>query len=193
MTDITVDYLTESLLTSLNRDDLFNTALDITRGNSYGKLWLIGGYLYKTLIRNLYGLSVFEADFDFLVESPSSGVVVPDDWKIMRNKFGNPEFVKGNITIDFVPLKTFYSICMYRLEPTIENYLNTVPLTVQSIAFEVNDRMLIGDVGISAIRSKTVGANDLNLLEIAANMKGISVNDLIRNKAETLGFSPVYH
>jgi len=165
-------------------------AVDIVRRNSKGKLWLIGSFVYGTLAHILYDSKAPKADFDFVVEKPVLNFVLPQGWKVSMSRFWNPKFTKGDKSIDYVPLENVYSICSRKLKPTIENYLKGVPMTVQSIAFDVNESRIIGDVGIYAVTHKTVRVHNLEFAIYAAQKKNIPLDQMIQRKAAELGFTP---
>jgi len=166
-------------------------AIEIVRRNSQGKIWIIGGFVYKSLARKLYGKPEAQSkDYDFIVEQPNSEIVLPEGWKRKLNHFGNPKFV-GDFQIDFVPLRMVYSILRRKIPATIDNYLNGTPLNIQSIAYDSEGR-IIGEVGISALERRVVAVNNLDMAKDIAWVFCKSVNDIIRKKAEELGFDAEY-
>jgi len=175
----------------LTKDAEFSLAKKIVLQNSAGRNWLIGGHLYRSLAYLLYGTLRPSVDFDFVVEEPREKTVLPVSFELKENRYDNPKFVGKTFSIDFVPLATIHSINRRRLKPTIENYLTGTPLTVQSIAYEIGTSRLIGDVGIRALLCKEVGVNNLSQAKIYAEKKGQSIEEIIRKKADSLGFKPV--
>ncbi len=90
-------------------DENFQEALEITRVNSSGKIWLIGGFLYKNLVEELYGTcKKHTKDFDLIVERANESIILPAGWKSETNTFGNPKLFNGGSEIDFIPLKDIY-------------------------------------------------------------------------------------
>lgn len=170
----------------------FSDAREIVKRNSSGKIWLIGGFVYRTIASQLYGLPKPEVDLDFIVEYPVSDFNLPSGWKVDRNRFGNPKLVNGKKQIDYVPLGNIYSILQRQMEPTIENFLTGVPLTVQSVAYDVNENKVIGEIGLNALQRKVVKANDLYFAEYAAKKKGKSLQLMIQEKAGELGFTSIF-
>lgn len=184
--------ITEIFLSGAKDREEFPEALEIVKNNSSGNIWLIGGFVYRTIASQLYGLPKPEVDLDFVVEYPVSYFNLPSGWKVDRNRFGNPKLVNGKKQIDFVPLKNIYSIIQRQLEATIENYLTGVPLTVQSIAYDLTKNKVIGEIGITALQRKIVKVNDIYFAKYAAKKKNKSLQSMIQEKAEGLGFTPIF-
>ena len=175
------------------QDEQAQQAIEIVRKNSQGRIWIIGGFVYRTLARKLYGgIEKPVKDYDFIVEQPNPAIELPDGWKRTLNHFGNPKFV-GDFQIDFVPLRMVYSILKRGVPATIENYLNGTPLNVESIAYDVAGERVIGDTGISALERRVVAVNNPDMAKDVAYWIFLkSVNEIIRKKAEELGFQAEY-
>lgn len=174
------------------QDKQAQQAVEIVRRNSQGKIWVIGGFVYKSLARKLYGKPEADSkDYDFIVEQRNSEIVLPDGWKRTLNHFGNLKFV-GDFPIDFVDLRMVYSILRRKIPATIENYLNGTNLNVESIVYDVDEERVIGNVGISALERRVVAVNNLDMAKDIAWVFFTSVNDMIRKKAEGLGFRAEY-
>jgi len=62
-------------------------------------------------------------------------------------------------------------------------------LTVQSIGFNVFTGEIEGEIGINAIRTRTIGINNQEQARIFAKKKEKSLDELIRERALSLGFS----
>lgn len=171
----------------------YNEAYQIVKRNSSGKIWLIGSFVFRTIAHQMYGAEKPEdVDLDFIVERPAENFNLPPGWKAKKNRFGNPKFVNGRTQIDYVPLKNIYSILKRGLAPTIENFLTGVPLNVQSLAFDTQEEKIVGERGIDSLKRKVVEVVDLDLARYAAQKKGITLEEMIRRKAEELGFTPVF-
>ncbi|MCX6812760.1 MAG: hypothetical protein NTW79_04080 [Candidatus Berkelbacteria bacterium] len=166
-------------------------ALKIVKENSSGKIWLIGGFVFRTLASQLYDLPNPECDLDFIVEKVSSDFVLPAGWKIKSSRFGNPKFAKNNKEIDLVPIEEVYSISKRKFKPTIENYLTGTPLNIQSIAFDVIKHKIIGDVGIKSLIDREIRIYNLDLARFAAEKKNINLKKMILDKANDLKFKPI--
>lgn len=183
---------TQLFLSGAKNCEEFVEALDIVKKNSSGKIWLIGGFVYRTIASQLYGLKKFDADLDFIIENPVNDFDLPSGWKIDVNRFGNIKLVNGNKHIDYVPLNNIHSIIQRKIEPTIENFLVCVPLTIQSIVYDIDDNKIIGEIGMSAIQKRVIEVNDLSFAEYAAKNKNKSLREMIQEKADSLGFAPIF-
>ena len=139
--------ITQTFLDYAKNNSEFNESLALVKQNSTGNIWLIGGFVYRNISSVLYGTPVPEIDLDFIVETPLD-LQLPRGWELRVNRYNNPKWVNGSRQIDFVPINTVHSIVRRGIEPTIQNYLTGTPLTVQSIAYDVNNREIIGDIGI---------------------------------------------
>jgi hypothetical protein len=186
--------ITEAFLLSIKDCQELSRALEIVKINSKGNIWLIGGFIYRNIAHQLYNSQKPKVDLDFIIERETESYYLPMEWAKSENRFGNPKFINviTHESIDFVPLENIYSIKRRKLEPLIENYLSGVPLNIQSIAFDVYQNKIIGEAGINAIKNKTVEVNDIYFAKYAAKKKGIKLNQMIKEKAEDLGFKAVY-
>ena len=171
----------------------FEEALDIVTANSQGDIWLIGGFVYRNIAAELYKLQRPNVDLDFIVELPITidKMNLPDNWIIQQNKYGNPKFINGSKQIDFVPLQTVQSIIRRKLDASIVHFLTGTPLTIQSIAYDVHKREIIGQIGINAIKNKTVAINNLEQAIYAVQKKNKTLEQYIKEKADSLHFNPV--
>ena len=77
------------------------------------------------------------------------------------------------------------------IEPTVDKYLERTPLTIQSIAYDTVDKKVFGDVGIKALYEKTVTVHHPEVAARIASLKGKTVEQLVREKADSLGFRAV--
>jgi hypothetical protein len=168
-------------------------ALEVVRLNSTGKIWLIGGFLYRGIVHKVHGTEPPVVDFDFIVEEANGKIKVSEGWRIGANGFGNPKFLNEDMSVDFVPLTNVYSIIHRGLPPRIEHFLTGVPLTVQTMVYDFQERRVIGDVGSKAIESRTVAANDIYFAKYAAQKKGLSLKEMIIKKAKSLRFTPIFY
>ena len=134
----------------------FKEAVAITRRNCSEKVWLIGGFLYKNIAHELYGSKKSTKDFDLVVEGavPDDKIVLPEGWEFTINRFGNPKFSDGKRKIDFIPLERIRWIRIKGLQPGIENYFDGAPFNVHYLAYCIDDREILGDVGINALEEK---------------------------------------
>ncbi len=169
----------------------YRIAYDIVRRNSRGKIWLIGGALSRNLNQLIYGTPQHSFDFDFVVEERVDKIELPKGWVVRKNRFGNPKFVKGEMEIDFIPIRTVKFLIDRNLEPIIENVLLGVPFTIQALAYDTEEKKIIGDVGIRAFELRVFEVNDIERAKALAEMKGVELNELILKKAESMGFKAI--
>ena len=175
----------------IESEENYKIAYDIVKNNSSGKIWLIGGALSRNLNQLIHGTSQHSFDFDFVVGEGVENFDLPEGWKVEKNKFGNLKFTWNEMSIDYVPIKTFESLKKDALEPTIENVLSRVPFTIQALAYDTKEKSIIGDIGIKAFENKVFEVNDLEQAKALADKKGVGLNELILKKAESMGFEAV--
>ena len=186
-----VDY-TESFLRVANTYPEFKEAINIVNANSEGNMWLIGGFVCRCIIQDLYKIPMSkDVDLDFIVEKPAQ-IKLPLGWEKKENSYGNPKFVGPNYEIDYIPLNSVHSIIRRNLKPTIENFLSGTPLNIQSIIYDVTNNKVMGDIGIKSIREKFIAVNDIEQAKHRAQKKGVNVSDLVLDIAKQFDFVPVY-
>ena len=93
--------------------------------------------------------------------------------------------------IDVIPMNKMSYFLDQGIQPTIEAFLARTPLTIGSIAYDTVDRRILGEVGETALYCKTVAVRHQEVAARVAAVKGITVEDLVRQKAESLGFRPI--
>ena len=182
--------MTETFLKFVSQREEFQEAVDFIKANSEGNAWLVGGYVCRGIIQELYGVPIGDYDFDFVVEGARE-ICVPNGWEQRANSYGNPKLIGPHYEIDYVPLKSIHSIVRRGLEPTIDNFLTGAPLTIQSIAYDVGSQKVIGEAGILAIKNKEVGINNLEQAQYRAQKKGVSLEELVAGVAAQFNFRPV--
>lgn len=88
--------ITQLFLSGIKSRLEFAESLDVVRRNSSGRIWLVGGFVYRTIASQLYGLPEPESDLDFVVENPVLEFDLPNGWRVDSNRYGNPKLVNGN-------------------------------------------------------------------------------------------------
>ncbi len=169
----------------------FHEALMLVCQNSKGRTWLIGGAVFRTLANIMYGTPVPpETDFDFIVDELEKKIVFREDegWRLEENHYKNPKLIKGDLSVDLIPLAKVHSIVRRGVEPTIENFLSGTPLNIQSLAYDCVSRRLMGRIGLGAICHKVVAVNNIDQCVIQASRKNLTIPELIRKYADELGF-----
>jgi hypothetical protein len=76
------------------------------------------------------------------------------------------------------------------LAPTIETFLSTTPLNVQSIVYDVNNNKLIGEKGIWAIKNKLIiPTENKQIREYVEEKKEMLFLDYLKKYAKELNFN----
>ncbi len=164
-------------------------ALEVVKRNSSGKIWLVGSGVYKTFLNFLYDHTHSIKDWDFIAERIFFPLELANGWTAEKNKHGNPKLTKGELVADLIDLRNIHSIKERKLEPDIEHYLTGTPLTIQSVAFDIDKKAVIGEMGIESVLTKTVGINNMKEHEYAAEIYGDRYS--AKRYAELLGFTEV--
>jgi hypothetical protein len=184
-----MNYL-DIFLEEANKYSEFKKAKDIVRKNSDENVWLIGGFIYRNIVAGLYGIEKPEVDLDFIVKKSKKKWNLPEDWKVTVSRMGSPKFIGPNFDIDFVPLNNLYSAKKFNLAPTIETFLSTTPLNVQSIVYDVNNNKLIGEKGIWAIKNKLIiPTENKQIREYVEEKKEMPFLDYLKKYAKELNFN----
>lgn len=169
-------------------DENFSEVLSVVRANTHGKIWLIGGFIYRNIAAKLYGTVPVIKDYDFLVGELSEKEFVCPGWQVNFSTFGSPKLQKGKLSIDIVPLGRLFNVMNKGYEPVLDTYLKEVSLTVQSIAYDMEQKKLIGEQGIKALLTKTVAVHNKEMLSYYVAKKNLTLEAYIKDKADTLGF-----
>ncbi|NQU79280.1 hypothetical protein HQ545_05950 [Candidatus Woesearchaeota archaeon] len=188
MVEFTEEYLGELLLQKLKRIESFKQVVSIVRSNSKGNIYLVGGTVSRTLVNAIYGDGQIEQDFDFVVDKVNDELDIPEGWTVSYHKFGNPSFGKGKVEIDIFPLSDHQYIKKNNKEPTIDNFLEGTPFTIQALAFDINNNKLIGKKGVEALKEKKFEVNNAVQAKELARRKGVTVNQRMLHKAKTMNF-----
>jgi hypothetical protein len=181
---------TEVFLRFASQKPEFREAVDLVQQNSEGNVWLVGGYVCRGIIQELYSIPMGDYDFDFVVEMEKE-IVLPESWKKKVNSYGNPKLVGLDYEIDYIPLNNIHSIQRRGLKPTIENFLSGTPLTIQSIAYDVANGEVIGEAGMKAIEMRTVAINNPEQAQHRAQLKGKTIEELVIEIAAQFDFTPI--
>ncbi len=176
-------------------------AMVIAKENSHpGGYWLIGGHVYRTIIEHLHGVPRKESfDVDIIVESmvDADQYHVPNGWELTVTGLGSPRFIKNNKQIDLIILDTAVHpddvsrVSMMTVEEKILSYMRRTPLTVQSIVYDIVNQKVFGDVGLAAIRERTVAINCREKCINFCKRHNLEINDFISTKARELGFRTI--
>jgi hypothetical protein len=189
--NFTEEILTDIFMKRLAQMPEYREAFDVVRANTEGDIWLIGGIVSRVLMEELYRIPQEGYDFDFLVEKLKPVLTTPPGWTVEHRKHGNPTFTKENLEIDLFPITTHNFIKSNNLPPTIENFFKGVPFTIQALAFDMKRQRIVGETGIEALQNREYKVNNLEEAQAMAKRKGITVNQRILQKANSMGLRPV--
>lgn len=182
----------ESLfLRGMKLDENFIKAFAFANKHKKGKLYVIGGAVYKTIITQLHGISIQVKDYDFLADSFSEihEKDLPYLWKLGQTSFGSPHIYCGNaLKVDLISLEKYDPLYKREHPATADDFLSEVPLTIQSIAFDVKASKLIGKIGIDSIEKELVLVNNGEALNKYVAKKNFTAQDYIERKAKSIGF-----
>ena len=176
----------------IKKDSFLPEIFAILNQHTKGETYLIGGKVYRTIISEQEGLQQPSCDYDFLVDHITEKLILPKGWQETQNKYGNTKLLNESVSVDIVPLKNVHSILRRKLSPTKENYLSGTPFTLQSILYDIHAKKVQGSAGIEAILTKTVRIHNYHEAAYQAHMKRVSVIDLLKEKAKSVGFTQVY-
>lgn len=169
----------------------FQDALELVKMNSEGKIWVIGGYVYKNLASTLYGITPYEYDIDFIVEKRNKELPVVPGWDFRVNRYGSKNYIREKNEMSFTELGRAIRVSG-ALNPSIEDFLRETPLNIQSIAYDIEQHSLIGEIGIEALQSKIVKVNNLPQAEFYAHRKQKTLEQILQEKALELGFQAIF-
>jgi len=173
----------------------FEEAFNIAKKNSTGKIWAIGSFVYKNIIKEIYReklQKLSEIDIDFLVEGkPEGRMYIPRGWELRMTSYLNPYFLQKEkkIMVDLNFLSNIHSILTRNLEPILKHFLTGTPLTIQSLAYDCDKEVIFGNIGKSSIEQKRVEINNLNEAGFEAKKRGITLGELVKEKADELRFN----
>jgi hypothetical protein len=187
MQKITVRFL-ENAFKPYLEEAIFLEVFDLVKQNSKGKIWLIGGYLYRNLAAVLYGGQKYNYDIDFIVEQRNDILKDVPGWRIEVNNYGAKNYVRLGNRMSFTDIRKFIRVSGLK-KYTIEEIIDTTPFNIQSIAYDFGEGRIIGEKGIGALIKKVVKINNIDQAKFYAERKGQNLKDMIIKKAEELGFN----
>ncbi len=146
---------------------------------------MVGGFLFTGLAMKLESKPFQELpDLDFICDEIGE-LSLPEGWKTTRTRFGGPKFTTPKFIIDLWCLRDHKNISRKELPPTIENYLATVPLTSQAIAYDLNRNCLLGEIWKESLISRTIRVHDSESFEVDRSVQVIKGY----RKAVSLGYN----
>src|SRR3989344_5158038 len=163
----------------------FVEVLDLVKENSNGKIWIIGGFLYKNLARLLYGGDMYDEDIDFVVEQREEKIKEKPGWSIYTNNYGVENYFRDETKMSFTDIRKAIRVSGLK-NPTIEQFIEETPLNVQSIVYDIKSGLILGEKGISALKNKVVSVNNEEQAKFYAQRKGKKLEDVLLEKAREL-------
>ena len=70
--------------------------------------------------------------------------------------------------------------------------LPETPLIIQSIAYDPDQKSILGETGMDTLLHKTVAVHNLEEAEHYCQLKGIALEDYIQEKAKSIGFKAIF-
>ena len=175
----------------LEQNPRYIQASRLARSNSRGGMWMIGGSVFRTLAYLMYGTPMpKKVDFDFVVNSMPLQFTCPG-WEFKINSYGNPKFTFGDESIDLVQLDRTSSVKRRKVLPTIENFLDGAPFTIQKIALNCLDWRLVDRGGVEALLNQEVKVNDLDEALTVSAKKCRPIPEIMIQLATELQFKRV--
>jgi hypothetical protein len=151
-----MDSLNRKIRQILDADANFSESLLVVQKVGFGRIWLIGGAVYKKLVADLQKKDYSAKDYDFIVEKIRKPIPEIRGWELSYGSLGNPRFRnKKGLLIDVVPLKGLISVRDWGYQPSIRSFLRQCPLSIQSVAYDVGTRRLCGS-GVKDIKNRVV-------------------------------------
>jgi hypothetical protein len=174
---------------AMSEDSDFQRSLKIVQKNSSGKIWAAGGFIFRNLASAIHNLPkpTFK-DYDFVVEKINKELDLEENMGFTLNTFGSIKIKNGPITIDVWEPEDVY----LATDPTIENYLKTVSLNIQSIAYSIKNNKVLGDIGLKAVLDKKIMINNPQKLKYYTDKKGITIENYIDQKIKSWGFEDFF-
>lgn len=176
--------------TCLN-DSAFQEVLDLVKNNSKGKIWIIGGFIYRNIVSKLNNTDPYNYDIDFIVEKKNKTLKKVNGWRIENNSYNNPNYVNDKHKTSFTDIRKAIRVSGMT-EPTIDAFILDTPLNIQSIAYDLRNNKLLGEIGVKGLINKVVKVNNREQANFYAKRKGKTLNQIIAEKAQELGFKAIF-
>ena len=145
----------------------------------------------KNLASALYATIPYEYDFDFIVEHKNKELKQVDGWDIQSNTYSNPNYVRDGNKMSFTDIHHTIRATGFRGQ-TIEDFIMDTPLNIQSIAYDIAEKKLIGEIGIKALYEKVVRINNRAQAEHYIKLKNKTLEEYVNEKAKDIDFKVEY-
>lgn len=130
------------------------------------ELHLVGGGLYRPLIHDVYGVPLKDCDLDFVAVDIALEKL-PVTWGVQQHIPNESpagctcwEMSADGTIFHLGLLRHHAAIIQTGAEPSISAYLEGVPLSIYSIAYDISKGKLIGEVGIRSIAERAIWINN---------------------------------
>ncbi len=177
----------EELIKPYLETEIFSEVLELARQNSEGKIWLMGGFLYKNIAAALYGGETYTKDIDLIVEKRNVSLKQVPNWIIETNSYGVANYTRLDCKMSMTDIRKAIRVSNM-VNPTVEEFIEETPLNIQSIALDLDKKVLIGKRGIDALNKRVVKVNNLPQAKYYAERKRKSLETIIIEKANELNF-----
>lgn len=177
----------EVLIKPYLETEIFSEVLELARQNSDGKIWLMGGFLYKNIAAALYGGETYTNDIDLIVEKRNKVLKQVTNWSIETNSYGVANYTRSDCKMSMTDIRKAIRVSNM-VNPTVEEFIEETPLNIQSIALDLDKKVLIGERGIDALNKRVVKVNNLPQAKYYAERKRKSLETIIIEKAKELNF-----
>ncbi|MEK6890472.1 MAG: hypothetical protein AABX35_04775 [Nanoarchaeota archaeon] len=190
--------LTDMFLQLVSEDESFKLAQKTVRDsrNTAGPRYLVGSFIYKTLIRNLYKPTLERPkEINYVVDRhvQKHDMVIPDRWKIKGNDWGVPQLCtadRGVVTI--TTFNSFHFIRDGQSAQRIGSYFNNVPFNLNGIAFDLQSDRIIGKQAINGISEGIFRLSNPEAVKLYVRKNGINnIDEYARYRAESFGLKYV--
>jgi len=152
--------------------------------------WLGGGFIYRNLLRITHDWQVPDADLDVLIDTGKTHkepLNLPLGWTESETAFGCPKLLTTTgRQIDYIYLDKVVDLRISKLDYTVENFLTITPLTIQSVAYNIEQQKLIGSLGIEAIANKEIKINFPMRARFAALRRKMTMLEYLQSRADAL-------
>jgi len=161
-----------------------------------GKIWGVGtSYFGKGLAGKLQDKNLPLADengvldLDFVLEkTPLGEIKPPEGWGMYLTRWVSVRLVREGYRVDISYLTPYV--------PTINDFLNQAPLTVQALAYDFQSKKVIsgyakgsGHMGFNSYKNRIVKVNNPNALKKITADRKVTEAEFLAQKAKALGFS----
>lgn len=197
--------LSRRVLKELNRDANFKDVYQMVSNRAKTKPYLVGGKLYRTIIEVMYDYPARSrsADFDFAAEEIRTkkkkrrvrldidGTPIEPTGAAISPSMYSGESIKmtslHGCPIDLINIPDLKGLD--GASPDINGYLSSVPLSIQSIAMDLEKCIIFGKVGIESINERFVWINNQGALDgLVKHKRWRDGNLYIQDKAKSIRF-----